>query len=80
MDAQTNPKAKTITMIRYVHRKRISEQILGERRRNSGRKTLSIGTDMVADAVQELKILLEIGTERMLRTAVLISPRNNSMP
>jgi len=32
---------------------------------------LSIGTDAVADAVRELKVLLEIGTERMLRTGVL---------
>jgi hypothetical protein len=39
MDAETNPTAKTITTIRYVHRKRISGKILGERRRNSGRKS-----------------------------------------
>jgi len=32
---------------------------------------LSIGTDAVADAVRELKVLLEIGTERILRTGVL---------
>jgi hypothetical protein len=32
---------------------------------------LSIGTDTVADAVRELKVLLEIGTERLLRTGVL---------
>ena len=32
---------------------------------------LSIGTDTVADAVQELKVLLEIGTQRMLRIGVL---------
>jgi hypothetical protein len=32
---------------------------------------LSIGTDTVADAVRELKVLLEIGTERMLRIGVL---------
>lgn len=29
MDAETNPKAKTITTIRYVHRKRISERFSG---------------------------------------------------
>ena len=32
---------------------------------------LSIGTDTVADALRELKVLLEIGTERMLRIGVL---------
>lgn len=32
---------------------------------------LSIGTDSVADALRELKVLLEIGTERMLRIGVL---------
>ncbi len=32
---------------------------------------LSIGTDAVADAVRELKILLEVGTERILGTGVL---------
>jgi hypothetical protein len=30
MDAETNPKAKTITTIRYVHRKRISERFSGK--------------------------------------------------
>jgi hypothetical protein len=30
MDAETNPKAKTITTIRYVHRKRISERFWGK--------------------------------------------------
>jgi hypothetical protein len=32
---------------------------------------LSIGTDTVADAVRELKVLLEVGTERILHTGVL---------
>ncbi len=32
---------------------------------------LSIGTDTVADAVRELKVLLEVGTERILSTGVL---------
>lgn len=32
---------------------------------------LSIGTDAVADAFRELKVLLEIGTERILRLGVL---------
>lgn len=32
---------------------------------------LSIGTDTVADAVRELKVLLEIGTDRILRIGVL---------
>jgi hypothetical protein len=32
---------------------------------------LSIGTDTVADAVRELKVLLELGTERILSTGVL---------
>jgi hypothetical protein len=30
MDAETNPTAKTITTIRYVHRKRISERFSGK--------------------------------------------------
>jgi hypothetical protein len=33
--------------------------------------SLSIGTDTVADALRELKVLLEIGTEHMLRIGVL---------
>jgi hypothetical protein len=32
---------------------------------------LSIGTDTVADAFRELKVLLEVGTERILRIGVL---------
>jgi hypothetical protein len=32
---------------------------------------LSIGTDNVADAVQELRSFLELGTERILRAGVL---------
>jgi hypothetical protein len=30
MDAETNPKAKTITTIRHVHRKRISGRFSGK--------------------------------------------------
>jgi hypothetical protein len=30
MDAETNPKAKMTTTIRYVHRKRISERFSGK--------------------------------------------------
>jgi hypothetical protein len=39
MAAQTNPKAKTMPRIRYVHRTRISGRILREWQRNRGRKS-----------------------------------------
>jgi hypothetical protein len=59
-------RAQAVTRRAIVAELRHTELIL-----SSTIVNLSIGTDAVADAVRELKILLEIGTERMLRTGVL---------
>lgn len=59
-------RAQAVTRRAIVAELRHTELIL-----SSVIVNLSIGTDAVADAVRELKVLLEIGTERMLRTGVL---------
>jgi hypothetical protein len=46
MDAETNPKAKTITTIRYVHRKRISERFSGK-----GDETVAGKVDVIGRSV-----------------------------
>jgi hypothetical protein len=46
MDAQMKPKAKTITTIRYAHRKRISKRFSGR------------GDETVAEKIEDPAILL----------------------
>ncbi len=59
-------RAQAVTRRAVVAELRHTELVL-----NSIIVNLSIGTDAVADAVRELKVLLEVGTERILRIGVL---------
>lgn len=66
MERRRRKMAQAVT-----HRALIAELRHAELVLSSVIVNLSIGTDTVADAVRELKVLLEIGTERILGTGVL---------